>query len=424
MGTDTATGGDVLARLGVIGLSHRTAPLDLRDRIAPEEAAAALWIERLRGVAEELLVLATCDRIEVHLADADPIAAVAGVEARFAEAAATPDLAGHIFRRFGVDAARHLFQVAAAIDSAVVGEPQVLGQLRDADRRARLAGGIGPRLELVLSAAYAAAKRVRSETAIGQRPVSLAAAAVRVARDIHGDLGTATVLVVGPGEMGELLADAFQRAGAGRLAVADVARPRSAAAAARMAAALVSYDPPAPALAGADIVVTAAGLGRRAIRVEDMTEALRRRRRRPVFVVDASIPEDADPAIQDLDGAFLYTIADLERVALDGQATRAAAAAAADAIIGDEIERLLTRLRSRDAAVAIQLLADRFEAARQTALADAGGDAERATHLLVRRLLHGPNLELRALADSDPASRIVAEQLLARLFGTRTESDT
>ncbi|MCC7273046.1 MAG: glutamyl-tRNA reductase [Alphaproteobacteria bacterium] len=415
MGAD-ARAGSGLARLGLVGLSHRTADLAVRDRIAAEEEMAAVWLDRLAGVAEELLVLVTCDRVEACLVADARSDAIARVEAAFAAAAGIDALGVQAYRLAGAEAVRHVFRVASALDSAVVGEPQVLGQLKDADRRARAAGTVGPTLDLVLSGSYAAAKRVRTETAIGERPVSIAAAAVHVARDVHGELGRITALAVGTGEMGEVVIDALSAAGVARLMVADTGGSRPAALARRHGATLIPFAPPAPALAAADVVVAAAGTGRWTLEAAAVREAMRLRRHRPLFIVDAALPNDVDPAVERLDGAFLYTVEDLERLAVAGRARRAGAVGAAEEILSVELARLLDRIGARDAGPAIRTLAERFEAERQTALADAAGDAERATELLVRRLLHGPATQLRRLAADDPAGRAAAERLLGRLF--------
>lgn len=411
-----------LSKLGLVGLGHRTAPPALRDRIAAEEAMAAVWSDRFAGICDENLVLVTCDRVEAFLVADEPAAALDRVEADFAAAAGLDRFDRQAYRLVGAEALRHLFRVAASLDSMVVGEPHVLGQIKDADRRARSAGRIGPILDLALSGAYAAAKRVRSETAIGERPVSIAAAAGHVARDIHGELSGATALVVGTAEMGELLAGALAAAGLGRCLVAATGGTRPAALARRLAAAVVPFEPPEAALAAADIVVCAVGRGDGwSIAADTVRQALRLRRRRPLFLVDAAMPAGIDPLVQDLDGAFLYSLGDLEQVALDGRATRAGAAAAAEAIVDEELARLAQRIGGRDAGPAIRDLAQRFEQERLRALADAGGDAERATALLVARLMHGPAAELRRLASDDPAARAAAERLLARMFEATNE---
>ncbi len=409
-------------RLGLVGLGHRTAPPALRDRIAAEEAMAAVWADRFAGLSDETLMLVTCDRVEAFLVADDPGAALDRVAADFAAAAGLERLDHEAYRLVGAEAVRHLFRVAASLDSVMVGEPHVLGQVKDADRRARQGGRIGPVLDLALSGAYAAARRVRAETAIGERPVSIAAAAGHVARDIHGDLSGTAALVVGAAEMGELLAGALATGGLGRCLVADTGGPRPAASARRLAAGTVPFAPPEAALAMADIIICAVGRGDGwTIAADTVRAALRLRRHRPLFLVDAAMPAGIDPAVQGLDGAFLYSLADLEQVALDGRAWREGAAAAAEAIVEEELARLAERIAGRDAGPAIRGLAQRFEAERLRALADAGGDAERATALLVARLMHGPATELRRLASDDPVARAAAERLLQRMFEAMKE---
>ncbi|BBK36238.1 glutamyl-tRNA reductase [Allostella sp. ATCC 35155] len=414
--------GDALSRFGLVGLSHRTAPTALRDRVAAEEAMAVVWADRFAACAAETLVLVTCDRVEALLVADDPAAAAERVAADFAAAAGLERLEPHGYRRFGTEAVRHLFRVAASLDSMVVGEPQVLGQLKDADRRARQAGRIGPALDLVLSGAYGAAKRVRSDTAIGERPVSIAAAAVHVARDIHGDRDDLAVLVLGTAEMGELLMAALAPGAGARRMIADTGGPRPAALARRLGATVVPFDRPAAALAAADVAVCAtAGPGDPALSAAVLRESMRLRRHRPIFLVDAGVPPGIDPGVQRLDGTFLYALSDLERLALDGRSSRAGEVVSGDAIVEAEVARLAERAGLRDAGPVLRGLVDGFERERRRALADGGGDAERATALLAARLMHGPMAELRRMAVEDPVLRALAERLIARMFVTDKE---
>lgn len=389
------------ARPIVVGANHRSSSLSLRDRLFVEDAELPAFLARLRvaGIGDAM-VLSTCDRVEVVAFHADREAACRVVMALMAERAGVDaaELAGQLYVHWDVEAVRHVFTVTASLDSQVLGEPQVLGQVKAGHRIAREAAMTGSGLEALLQAAYAAAKRVRSETAIGERPVSIAAAAVQLARDLHGDLGRCSGLLIGAGEMGELVAGELLAGGLGDLAVIHPTEARAQASARALNCHFAPYDNLVTRLAAADVVL--AGLGRRqyVISADMVTAALRQRRRRPVFIVDAGIPGDVEPAVNRIDAAFLYDLNDLERVAMEGRSNREAEARAAWRIIDAEVAAFLHGRAERKAAPALTRLRAHFEEVRAGALADAGGDAERATRLLINRLLHGPSRALRALA--------------------------
>lgn len=412
---------DLPADLVAVGASHRSAPAALRDRLFVADADAAAFLRGLRTAGfDEALVLSTCDRVEV-VAIAGGAAAETVGAALAGRAALDPDaLAPQLETHAGIDALRHVFEVAAALDSQIVGEPQVLGQLKAAHRLAAAAGALGPRLESVLQAAYAVAKRVRSETAIGERPVSMAAAACQLARDIHGDLSQATALLLGDGEMGELIAGQLHAVGLRRLLVAAPVAARAAALAERLDCHTVPWPELAARLTDAEIVV--AGLGGRSyvISAEMLGEALRRRRRRPMFLVDAAVPGDIDPAIDALDEAFRYDLDALERVALDGRDRRAEAAAEAAALVEAAVAAFVRGRSERAAVPTITALRAHFERIRREVLDEgASAPADELTRRLVNRLLHDPSEALRDVAAGaeTAAERERAERLVRRLFG-------
>lgn len=382
--------------LVVIGANHRSASLGLRERLMVEEEDFGKLFSRLRSAGvEQALLLSTCDRVEVHAihhdtaAVADAVAGLLGDHARIDPS----ELAASLFTLEGAPAERHLFAIAASLDSLVIGEPNVLGQVKTAHRIARASGMIGDQLERLLAAAYGAAKRVRSTTRIGERPVSIAAAALDVTRDIHGDLGPCAGLLIGLGEMGEMVARRLLDSGLGRLAVTHRTASRAAGLARSLGANVIAYEELADALVHADVIVSCAGLGVYTVSRDALEAALKARRRRPVFVIDLAAPGDADPAIEDLDGAFLYDIDDLEGVARAGIAQREAAAEDAWRIVDEALAayhrdcetRALNAKRAR--APASEALRQRIDALRQDILAEAGGDRAEAERLM-RQLLH------------------------------------
>ncbi len=410
------------ARYIAVGANHRSSVMALRDRLFIEPAAVPAFIERLRaGGLCQGIVLSTCDRIEVQAAHPDPAAAVRVILAAFAAHGeiAPAELNGQTYALIDEDAVRQAFAVAGSLDSLVVGEPEVLGQVKDAYALSREIGFSGVEMDALMQAALAAAKRIRSETAIGRRPVSIAAAAVEVAREILGDLGSRRGLIVGGGDMGEIIARELQAAGLKDLTVVHPNERRAEAAASSFGCHAASLEPIAERLAAADVVVASLGQRRHLVGAQAVREALRLRRRRPIFLIDAAVPGDIEPAVNDIDGAFLYTLDDLERVAMQGRSVREQEADNARRVLDEEVAVFLKARAERAAVPALAALRRAFEDARVAALKDAGGDADKATRLLVNRLLHAPSEALRGLAAGSaggPEMRAV-EQALKDLFG-------
>jgi glutamyl-tRNA reductase len=416
------------ARYVVVGANHRSSSMALRDRLFIEERALPGFIERLRAAGlGQGVVLSTCDRIEVQTAHSDPATAARIVLDALAAhgAVAAAEMEGQIYTLADEDAVRQVFAVAGSLDSLVVGEPEVLGQVKDAYALAKELGFSGPEMDALMQAALGAAKRIRSETDIGRRPVSIAAAAVEVAREILGDLAPRTGLVLGGGDMGEIMVREMQAAGLKALTAVHPDPRRAEAAARAFGCHAAALEPLVDRLAGSDVVLASLGQRRRAIGVEAVREALRLRRRRPIFLVDAAVPGDIEPAVNDLDGAFLYTLDDLERVAMRGRAGRELEADRARRVLDEEVGAFLRDRAERAAVPALAELRRAFEDARVQALADSGGDPDKATRLLVNRLLHAPTQALRALA-ARPAARdfdmAAAERALKELFGVKNDS--
>ncbi len=385
----------------VVGANHRSSSLALRDRLFVEDGQVAEFLDGLRrhGLVEAL-VLSTCDRIEVQALHEEPAAAGERILESLARHAEVERLSleGQFYVAADEHAVRHIFRVAASLDSMVVGEPQVFGQVKASHRLAAAAGMTGSGLEAVMQAAYAAAKRVRTETTIGERPVSIAAAAVGLARDLLGDLSRATGLLLGAGDMGELAARELLAGGLGGLVVADPVARRADALARRLDCHAADMATLASLMASADVVVASLGGRHFSITADMVRTGLAARRHRPQFIIDAGVPGDVDPATNRLDDAFLYDLGDLERIAHAGIAGREAEAAKAEAIIDEEVEAFVSARASRDAAPAVSALRGHVESLAHTALMEAGGDAEKAIRLLTGRLLHHPSAALRNAA--------------------------
>lgn len=422
----------------LVGANQQSSPLSLRDRLFVEDAQLPGFFAALRaGGIGQATVLSTCDRVEVLTADGDPEAAAGRIVAALAAHAGMTEteLAGHLYQRTDDDAVRHAVTVAASLDSQIVGEPQVLGQVKASHRLARDAGMTGAEIEALMQAAYGAAKRVRSETAIGERPVSMAAAAVQIARELHGDLGRCRALLIGAGDMGAMIAGQLLDGGLTDLTVIHPRESRAEAVARALGSHTASFDEMGEAVANCDVVISALGTRRRVLLADFVQAALLRRRRRPIFIVDAGIPGDVDPSVNRLDGAFLYDMDDLERVALEGRASRHAEADAARRIVEEEVSAFLRSRAERVAVPVLSRLRAHFEDTRGQVLAIAGNDADKATRLLINRLLHGPSAALRDLAAAEAAGDIeghprdgamtwdVAERMLRRLFRLDDDSE-
>jgi len=403
----------------VVGANHRSSSLAIRDRLFVEDANIPAFLFKLRAKGiDNAVLISTCDRVEVLASHSDPQNAAASIQACFADMVGDPDvmLESQCYTLVDDLAVEQIFAVAASLDSQIVGEPQILGQIKVAHRIARENGMVGGRLEALMQAAYGAAKRVRTETAIGERPVSIAAAAVDLARDVHGDLSRANGLLVGVGDMGHMVTEYLMAAGLERLTVTHPLEARAAILAQTLNCHHISYGDRAKAMAGADVVVTALGRRDYALNADMVQSALKTRRMRPMFLVDVGVPGDVDPAINRIDAAFLYELADLERIVSDGRARRETEAEAGRAIVAAEVAAYHTGRAGRAAVPAVKLLREHAEQVRAEVLAEAGDDAEKATRLMLSRLLHDPSVMLRHAASRTPGELETLDRAIRKLF--------
>ena len=416
----------------VVGVNHRSSSMLLRDKLFVEEDAMPAFLAKLEAVGVgQALVMATCDRVEVQAClehEESDATARGDIERRVLDVMAShgetsfAEMDGQAYAFWDETAVRQIFAVAASLDSLIIGEPQVLGQVKTAHRIARKCGMIGGFLEKILQAAYATAKKVRHNTGIGQRPVSIAAAATQIAGDLHGDLAKCSALLIGNGEMGELIAADMLAAGLGQLTISHPTERRAAEIAVRLNSHVADFDDLPALLNGADIVLASLGRRKRAIEADMVSTAISVRRHKPVFLIDAAIPGDIDPLVDKIGDAFLYSMDDLERVAMEGRAGRESEAGAAWAIVDVDVAAFQREQTERTAVPAVNRLRSHVEAVRQQALTDAGGDAEKATRLLVKRLLHAPSGALREMTHSGDEK--LMEQAIERLFGLdETERD-
>jgi glutamyl-tRNA reductase len=329
----------------LLGLNHKTAPVELREKLAAIAPDPADAYQALRQIPEiqEVLLYATCNRVEVLFATADPLAATPRVMAFFTsqpELAAT-DLTGALYELREDEAVNHLFQVACGLDSMVLGEPQVLGQVKAAYREAANQQATGPLLNRLLHKTFSVAKKVRTETGIGGMAVSISYAAVELARKIFGDLKDKTSLLIGAGEMAELAVEHLKRHGVARLIVANRTLSRGLELAGRFGGTAVSLAELENQLLVADIVISSTGAPEIILTKDQVKGVMRRRKQRPLFLIDIAVPRDLDPAINDLDNVFLYNIDDLQGVIQANLVHRQEEAVKAHRIIEAETHKFL-----------------------------------------------------------------------------------
>ncbi|MGY8956904.1 MAG: glutamyl-tRNA reductase [Alphaproteobacteria bacterium] len=395
----------------VVGASHKTSSTALRDRIFVEPADEDGVFAALRACGlDQVVVVSTCDRVEFHGVAADVGNALPAVrsilEARQDGGTAAPEC---VYELCGEDAVRHVFAVASSLESATIGETEVLGQLKDAHARARVAGSLGPELDSLFQKAFAAAKDVRTNTGIAEGPVSLANAALRAVRNLFGDLDNVSALLLGPGEMGVLMLEHFKRHGLRHVTVAGPTETRAASAAHAFEAHAVTYEGLSAALESADLIIGAAATGRMIVTAEMMRAAIRARRHKPVFILDVAVPADAERTIHELDDVFLYDLDDLEDISRSNHASRDAAAAEAFAIVDQHVAAFFEASAERGAVREVSDMRAYFEAVRADILANSdGAGVEDVTRRLINRLLHNPSEALRRAARDGETENFVA----------------
>jgi len=414
------------ARLHVLGINHQTAPVHLRERVAfagDTVPAALAALRELPGVREAAL-LSTCNRTELYALAEDDGSALAHWLA--SHPGDPGELQAYLYHHADTAAARHLFRVATGLDSLVLGEPQILGQVKAAWAAARGAGTLGTTLDRLFQNAFATAKRARTETRIGANPVSVASAAVRLAQESFARLDEATVLLVGAGETIELAARHLREGCVRRLLVANRTVAHAQALASRHGGVALPLSDLDRHLDQADVVIAATASREPVIGRVQVADALSRRRHRPMLLLDLAVPRDIEPGVADLPDAFLHTIDDLERAIEDNRRSRREAAAEAEAIVDLQVARFAEAMQLAGNDAPLRTLRARGEALREEALARArrqlaaGRDpaevVEQLAHALTNRLLHGPTAALReAAAGGDTAlARAIERVFTAR----------
>ncbi|MBZ5646709.1 MAG: glutamyl-tRNA reductase [Acidobacteriia bacterium] len=418
----------------LIGVNHRTAPVEVRERFAIPESRlpdALQSLCRYPGITEGL-ILSTCNRVE-FLAHAEN-----GGEA---------DLRGFIREYFAVDptefekylyeyrdddAVRHLFRVASSLDSMIVGEPQILGQVKEAYTAARAVGAVNSHLDALVTRAFAVAKRIRSETQIGTSAVSVASVAVDLAKKIFGELGGKVVYLVGAGKMSELAARHLLAHGAEQILVSNRTYEKAQDMAEAFGGQAVLFEQLYDTVDKADIVISSTGAPHFIFRREHGEAFLHRRKNRPMFFIDIAVPRDVDPEMNKLDGIFVYDIDDLQQVSAQHIADRRREADRAEAIVTDEVRRFQDRLKTLSVVPTIVSLQEHMENIRQAEIERARGklgqlspEQEQAvdaiTRGIINKVLHTPITTLKSAAKDPEATTLIS--VIRRIFNLRSSKE-
>ena len=425
--------------LVLLGVNHKTAPIDIRERLAIPAGRLADATRSLAGAPgiREGLILSTCNRVELITLQQGAPDLLRFLHEYFAVPAAT--IQPHLYEFRDREAVRHLFRVASSLDSMVVGEPQILGQVKESYTIAREVGAIGGaksggsgQLDSLLQRAFTVAKKVRSETQIGSSSVSIASVAVDLARKIFGSLANKTVLLVGAGKMSELAVRHLVQHGASSILVANRTLSRAEGVISQfqtpsLTTAVIPFEALEAEAYRADIVITSTGAPRQLFTRAHGQQFIQRRRGRPMFFIDIAVPRDVDPRLNEVDGCFVYDIDDLQQVAQANLADRGREADQAESIIAQEVARFERRLQSLDAVPTIKALQTHAEILRQTELTRAAkalasltpeqqAAVEALTRSLTAKFLHAPLTAIRTAAESGDTAEV---NRLATLYTER-----
>jgi len=410
-------------KLLITGVSHKTAPVEVRECLAfrEESLPAALADLKAREGVAEAMILSTCNRVEIALTTDDDCDPQAVVDSFLADRkrVSTAEIGPCLYRHEGRDAIHHLFRVAASLDSMVVGEPQILGQLKTAYTAAKNCGAVCGWLDGLVTRTFNVAKRVRSETGIGQMAVSVSYAAVELARKIFGDLTGRKIMIVGAGKMSELAARHLRRSGAAHVFVTNRTHERAVEMAALFQGTPVEYTRFVGMLPEVDIVITSSGAPHYVLHKEEMQRAIAARRNKPMFLIDIAVPRNIEPSVNDLANIFLYDIDDLQEVVKANLRERHKEAEHAEALVAEEVDRMMARLKVAEVTPAIVSLQEQLEQIRAGEMEKARRkfgpftpEQEQAMEALTRgiinKIAHGPISEMRNHAGHPEGAHVVA----------------
>jgi glutamyl-tRNA reductase len=403
-------------------VNHRSAPVEVRERLAFDERSLSDALDNLKsrpGICEGM-ILSTCNRVEVALACEESANGEAAVDAFLADTRHVDRewVRRYLYRYNDRDAIRHLFRVAASLDSMVVGEPQILGQLKNAFAVAKDHGAVNSFMDALVTRAFSVAKRVRTETEIGANAVSVSYAAVEMAREIFGTLANKKVLLIGAGKMSEAAARHLSRCGVTNIFVTNRTRERADEMAKLFNGKIVEYDRYLSFVPEVDIVITSSAAPHFILTRDGMRKVIAQRKNAPMFLIDIAVPRNIEPTVNEVDNVFLYDIDDLQKVVDSNLKGRKQEAEEAEQIVAEEVERMVTRLKSREVVPMIVSLQEQLENLRQGELARYHGKfgaltreqeeaLDQLTRSLMNKIAHGPISELRKQASQPDGHHFV-----------------
>ena len=410
----------------LIGVNHRTAPLEVRERLAFSEKRLPEALERLSGFpgVDEGMIVSTCNRVELLARCKNGGADLRRFLGEYFSLEPR-DFDKHLYEYKDADAIRHMFRVTASLDSMVVGEPQILGQVKEAYAVARAVGTVNAQLDALVTRAFAVAKKVRTETAVASSAVSVASVAVELAKKIFGDLKGRSVYLVGAGKMCELAARHLVAHGAGTIFVANRTHERAQALAGKFKGQAIRWDELHETADRADIVLTSTGAPVSIFKREHVERFMARRKNRPMFFIDIAVPRDVDPAVNEIDGVFVYDIDDLQQVVASHISDRTREARKAEEIVAAEVDRFLAQLRTADVVPTIVSLQEHLETIRQAEIDRVRGRlgeltteqelaVDAMTKGIINKIMHTPITALKSAAREQEATTVI--DLVRRLF--------
>lgn len=422
--------------LQILGINHTTAPVDIRERVViPENRVqdALTELKAQEGVIADVIV-STCNRTELYCEtefnQAEPLidwlATYHGLKAT--------NIARYIYHHEQESAVNHLLRVASGLDSMILGEPQILGQLKSAYQTSCDAGTLGVHLDRLFQHTFSVAKQVRSETSIGSSPVSIAYAAVTLAKQIFADLSEQTALLIGAGETIELVARHLHNNGVGRIIVANRSYERAHILARQFDGYAIGLTEIGSHLAEADIVISSTASEEPILHFEETQQAVLERRHRPILMVDIAVPRDIDPRVSELEDIYLYSVDDMQGIIQENMKSREAAATEAEDIISDHVHQFMGWIRTRDAVPTIRGIRDWAESIKHEALLKAqrqiaqGKDANEVinqlAHTLTNKMVHNPTSRLREAGFQQEQDIIESARILFDLDKQGTDKNT
>ncbi len=419
-----------MAQLFVAGMNHRTAPIEVREQLAVEEDKLREILRDVHatGSFSEVMILSTCNRVEVYgVADVPGEARALAFRHLCRHRGVEPtSLEPMLYTKSDTDAVHHCLRVASSLDSMILGEPQILGQVKDAFALAQGCQTIGPILHRLLTQSFAVAKKVRTETGVARHAVSVSFAAVELARKIFGSLEGKSVLLIGAGKMGEMAAKHLVDQGAFPIYVANRSWGRAQELARALAGTAVPFEECLVTMEDVDIVITSTGAPEPIVRRDDVQRALHARRSRPLFFIDIAVPRDVEPGVNDLDNVFCYDIDDLRQVVDANIRERLREAQKAEALVAHEVAKFTARGREVETVPTIVSLKEKLETIRRGEVAktlaripDASEETrqiiEAMSSSLVNKILHAPITKLRETSRGGHGRRWT--ELVSELFG-------